>query len=121
MEKYYIIKSSTFKGVWASYNYYYDITKVRKIYAERYIAAGENGVIQMNSMNYNKNKLLIFKNKEEAEVACEVVNKMVKKLEVRNENGKWILLNDYKVKEYNPRIKISNLKANSLFEGAYTR
>lgn len=122
MEKYYIIKSSTFKGVWASYNYYYDVTKVRNIYAERYIAVGKKGdIIQMNGMRYNKEKLLIFKNKKDAEVACKVINKMIKKCEVENEYGKLILLNDYKVIEYNPRIKITNLKSNALFAGAYMR
>ena len=127
MEKYYIIKSSTFIGVWARRNYfsfnYYDYTiKTRNIYAERYIAVGKKSdIIQMNGMRYNKEKLLIFKNKEDAELACEVINKMVKKCEVENEYGKLILLNDYKVIEYKPRIKISNLKSNELFEGAYTR
>lgn len=116
MAKLYAVKSSTFKGVWA-----YATGKRKNVYAERYLGIGDLHIVQMNGMNYDRNKLLVFKTQQAAENACKCANAALKKLTVVNGAGKEITLNDYKVIEYKPRKEIGALKAVPLFGGtAYT-
>lgn len=112
-QTYYIIKSSTFKGTWVSPINAFDYRK-RSIYADRYLGLGKLKVRQMNGMNYDRSKLLIFKTLASAQNACECANLVLKQLEVVGERGP-IMLNDYKVIEYKPRKEISKLKPVPLF------
>lgn len=115
MAKLYAVKSSTFKGVWA-----YATGKRKNVYAERYLGIGDLHIVQMNGMNYDRNKLLVFKTQQAAENACKCANAALKKLTVVGEHGE-ITLNDYTVIEYKPRKPISSFKAVPLFGGtAYT-
>lgn len=112
-QTYYIIKSSTFKGTWVSPINRFAYRK-KAIYAERYLGLGKLKVRQMNGMNYDRNKLLIFKTLASAQNACECANLVLKRLEVVGERGP-MQLNDYKVIEYKPRKAISELKPVPLF------
>lgn len=116
MEKLYAVKSSTFKGVWG----YYD-GRQKNVYAERYLGIGDLHIIQMNGMNYDRSKLLVFKTQKAAENACKCANMALKKLSVVGANGREITLNDYKVIEYKPRKTITSMNPIPLFGGtAYT-
>lgn len=112
-QTYYIIKSSTFKGTWVSPINAFSYRK-RSIYADRYLGLGKLKVRQMNGMNYDRNKLLIFKTLASAQNACECANLVLKRLEVVGERGS-MKLNDYEVIEYKPRKPISELKPVPLF------
>lgn len=109
MAKLYVVKSSTFKGVWG----YYDGRR-KNVYAERYLGLGNLHVIQMNGMNYDRNKLLVFKTQQAAENACRCANATLRKLTVVGEHGE-ITLNDYKVIEYKPTKPITALAPVPLF------
>lgn len=114
-QTYYIIKSSTFKGTWVSPRL--PIAggyRKRSIYADRYLGLGNLKVRQMNGMNYDRNRLLIFKTLASAQNACECANLVLKRLEVVGERGS-MKLNDYEVIEYKPRKPISELKPVPLF------
>ena len=81
--EFYAIKSSTFKGMWAK-----DIDPIsgkyitKSIYAERYLGIGNKRIIQMNGLNYDRHKLLLFKTQRAAESACKCANATLKKLAV---------------------------------------
>ena len=114
-KKLYIVKSRTYKGRWVKRAYPNQEVE-RNIYAERYLGVGERGMIQMNGMNYDRTKLLIFKSKKAAENACICANMFLKKLEVIGEYGA-LSLNDYAVIEYKPRKPITNMVEVPAFGG----
>lgn len=110
-EKLYIVKSSTFKGVWQ----YWDGRK-KDVIAERYLGVGDTKIIQMNGINYDRSKLLVFKSREAAEKACLCANIALQKLAIYSpDHGKMIELKDYKVKEYKSKRPITSMKAVPLF------
>lgn len=116
-EKLYIVKSSTFKGVWK----YWD-GSTKDVIAERYLGIGDTQIIQMNGMNYDRKKLLVFKSREAAEKACMCANSALQKLAVYSPHyGEVIPLKDYKVKEYTSKRPINSMTPIPLFGGtAYT-
>lgn len=115
----YIIKSKTYK---AQYIKYYPYRHVCDLYAERYLAKGKLKIIQMNSINFDRNKLLIFKDKATADVMCKIANETLKRLTIYSECGVKEL-NDYEVVKYTPKkeININALITTPLIGGtAYT-
>lgn len=118
-EKLYIVKSTTYKGRWVK-PFYNGVRSEKNVYAERYLGVGERRMIQMNGMNYDRTKLLVFKDKKAAENACICANAILKKLEVSGEYGA-LTLNDYAVIEYKPRKSITSMSPVPTFGGtAYT-
>lgn len=115
-ETLYIIKSTTYKGRWVTSPYSYGGRKEKNVYAERYLGMGERRIIQMNGINYDRKKLLIFKDKKSADNACKCANAILKKLEVYGEHGS-LELNEYRVIEYKPRKPISDAYIVPMFGG----
>lgn len=110
----YIIKSKTYKGFYHR--------KSRDVYAERYLAKGKRTIIQMNSINFDRTKLLIFKDKAIADTMCKIANDTLKKLDIYGDRGS-IKLEDYQVIKYKPKkaIHINELIPTPLIGGtAYT-
>lgn len=120
-EKLYIVKSSTFKGTWVT-GIDNEVERVyrKRIYADRYLGIGDMRIIQMNGMNYDRNKLLVFRTKAAADNACTCANATLRKLAVIGEQG-TLTLNDYKVIEYKPRKSITKLEAIPMFGGTAYR